>query len=708
MSRPDFFIEIFPVNASQVPALSAYTLEMQPHSPVSAAAIGGKLAYRLNLTFPGSWFYAEGRLLTDSPVSPVQMEISLDLLRNQMPDLYTPVASVDEDPRWQPSPISYAAYFEQTMVRKLRPELQKIVDAMTVTVPNAIVGREYHTQLWVCDGEGALSVSVESYVRYQQGVDELLRAGFVPADLMGKTVMDRTSPTMNAEVVGVAGPLSEHRERLLTLTRREVMQKLLQSATDDEPVLIVRNRETDYHYTASALYLLLSTTNAADWSQFGLHTAQTKQALHLTPERRALMVRAVSDVLKQYGVLGNAYNSRTHPHLFGLLDYMPDVAFGGGRVQPYSTERIAQEFAAHSVFFHNPRFQGAPIKIAVINTLGDAESEASDFIEAMRRELENKYGFAIELIRERKVRVVSDKNIESALRKVEKDAPHIVLAFFKEAPDESNGHHRHLKSITVSKGIAAHVIYQSVMHNVDAMPLVIMGLLAKTGNIPYALAEPLDFTDFVVGVAIVREATKQFDRITAIARIYRNNGALVRYVLHQEEVDTGDAVPLVVMQHLFPEDVLSDQRVLVHYEGPIEAETRLRMGRWATVLRAKLGIVEVMQQQVPRLYSLSGQISAPPWGSVFRLSDFEAFVATTQPTPEATPQPLHLRTHTQDMLKLPIEQAAYSVLVFTLLHYGTLSTPKLPVTVQNTDELRQWTTRGNLPEATQGDVPFWL
>jgi hypothetical protein len=53
-----------------------------------------------------------------------------------------------------------------------------------------------------------------------------------------------------------------------------------------------------------------------------------------------------------------------------------------------------------------------------------------------------------------------------------------------------------------------------------------------------------------------------------------------------------------------------------------------------------------------------------------------------------------------------VEAAVYSVLAWTLLHYGA-PTYKRPVTLHNADQWGNWATLGKLVSA-QGDVPFWL
>jgi hypothetical protein len=127
---------------------------------------------------------------------------------------------------------------------------------------------------------------------------------------------------------------------------------------------------------------------------------------------------------------------------------------------------------------------------------------------------------------------------------------------------------------------------------------------------------------------------------------------------------------------------------------------------WGKKLKAEFFPIEITQRDVPRLYALESTVTQAPWGSVFLLNDAEAFLISSIPSADSTPRPLQIRL---PLGNLPIEQAVYSVLCWTLLHYGTLGTPKMPVSIQNAENLTEWLRRGMLPDdASNGDVPFWL
>lgn len=698
----DLFIELFPIETATLPPLTIYQLRMKDEKK-DPNSIGGKLAFRLNRTFPGRWVWVCGTLLTDTPVSPVQMDITLDIMRGQVPELYEEVQAIEEDPRPHISPQMLAEFVLKSDIREAEADLRAALAKLNISLKNGVAERAYVLQTWDVAGMPSLSISLKSQVRFQRTLGQYLEAGHSPESAIGLRVMDRNSFSMTATLSAVTGTLGEHRERLLTLTKREAMQTLLKELPDSDVVFRVTNGEYDYEYPAGALFILIR-PESDDVARFGLIPQQLDQAVRLRPDMRAAMVRTLSDVLKQKNLIGNAYNSRTHPALFAQVDFLPNLIFASNRVLPYKTETLASDFMRGGIYKPHHRFQNNPIRLAVINTLED--DSGTLFVEALRRQMEKMTGFTIDLIKERKVRVLNTKNIESAVRVVEKEDAHAVLAFFKErGTGDNDANDAHLKSLTLGKGIAAQVLYETTINNPDAMPLVMMGILAKTGNIPFALAEPLEYCNYVVGLGMVRERMTRGDRVTALNRIYRSDGQFVRYVMETIELEKDEPVPFVVMQTLFPQELFENQQVIIHHDGIFAGETLRLLARWSTVMGAHFTPVEILRSQVPRLYGLEGKVTQAPWGSFFRVNDTEGFIVTTMPSFDTTAQPLHIRIRDGALV---IEQAVYSVLAWTLLHYGTQRIPKLPVTIQHSEDIAAWLAKGMLPSAKEGDMPFWL
>jgi argonaute-like protein implicated in RNA metabolism and viral defense len=237
------------------------------------------------------------------------------------------------------------------------------------------------------------------------------------------------------------------------------------------------------------------------------------------------------------------------------------------------------------------------------------------------------------------------------------------------------------------------------------MPHLITGIYARAGNIPYLLAEPLTYTDFVVGLDVFREQKKSGETLTSLARVYRKDGALVQSQIVNTPLSANEAIPYEVFDSLFPRKLFARKRALIHNDGHFRHSFLESLMLWGDEIGATFYPVEIVRRGVPRLYSLAnGKVDSPPYGATFRLNDHEAFVVVSVSPEDATPHPLHI--HCEE--PLTIEQAIHSVMAFTTLHYGAFKTPKLPVTIHNSDYLRESFLRGITPEKLEGSIPYWL
>lgn len=690
----DLFVELFPIEIEHIPPLAAYRVSFAANSKIT----GGRLAYQLRQITTGKWVWTQNRLVTDTPLGEDRIAQVIETIQRQSPKIAQAIKLIEYDSHWQPSAKAVADFVMQTVFRTLEYSLRDTLKPMNAHIPNAFILREPRLSTWVVDEHPSIALSIRSQLLYEHDLQQYLNQTTID-DVLGLTVIDKTSPSMLATIKAHIGKLGDHRERLLQLTKRSVMQGILRNSPDNTDILQVESGYNSYDYVATALQIVIHSQNH---QRFKIDSDLANKTLRLTPDFRAQMVRTASEVLKQKTLIGKAYNSRTHSHLFGTLDFMPSLEYGNSRVRPYTLDTLATDFVQNGLYARHPRFQDAPIRIAVINTLGD--NITRDFVEAIRRQIEKDFDFTIELIKERNVRVLSEKNLASAVRTIEKDDPQVVLAFFPDASGTTVSAET-LKSLTLAKGIASHIIYETTMHNPDAMGLVIMGILAKTGNIPFALAEPLDYAHMIVGLDWVHEKLTRTDRIVGLSRVYRRDGLFMRYFIDIQELESGEEPPLSIVQTLFPKMIFKGKKVIIHHNGYIPNGLLRQLENWAKQLGAIFYPIEILQRNIPRIYALEGKVTQAPWGSIILLGDTDSFAISSIPSSDSTARPLYIRT---PLANLSISQAVYSVLAWTLLHYGTLGTPKLPVTIQNTDKLAEWLARGILPENNNGDVPFWL
>ncbi|MEP7294302.1 MAG: hypothetical protein ABI835_21110, partial [Chloroflexota bacterium] len=486
------------------------------------------------------------------------------------------------------------------------------------------------------------------------------------------------------------------RQRLLETTHRTEIRQLIEETPGNHWVVRVLSGAREYDYLADMLDLVI---RPDDIEQFAINRPQVEKALHLKPALHAQMVKLVADVLKEANLIGAAYSTQNAPELYTGRAPKAALSLGKGRVRPYDAVKTALDVKESGSYTLPKRLESEPVRVVVINTLAD---EVNDFIEAMKRSLERDFSLKLEVVRERNMRVISQSNLESAVRLLQKETSDLTLVFLPEeadADEEEGVSERTTRVQTVGRGLPCLIIHEATMNNPDAMTQVIMSLIARARALPYVLAEPLAYADRVVGLSLITHNKREGDFLTGIARIYSNDGTLLRCVIAGAPLE--DGIPDALLARLLPRDLLHKQRVVIHSDGRLKRDAQRALGSWEDELNATFYPVEVIRAGVPRMYALNaGKIEPPRWGSILRLSETEAFVQTS----DTSVQPLHI--HAEPALS--IDQAAHSVLMFTLFHYGTLKMPKLPVTVHNADPIETGILRGVLPTELVTDVPFWL
>ncbi|MGJ3241099.1 MAG: hypothetical protein ACFE0Q_20480 [Anaerolineae bacterium] len=688
----DYLTEVFPVDASRIEQLTAY-------QPTMARGIAHILAQdlltRITRTFTGRWVWTGELILTDEAPAPIQIDIMLDVLRKEFPMIFGDLQGLQELTDWYPTVEDAGVFTAQWCEKMYDDRLRQLLRQHGTRIPNGYVMRDYHLAGWEVDGQPALSLRLQSRLLALYNVQMALTQG---DDVIGLQVIDKT----NARNIGIIteirdDDLASARERLLGGTLSSAMHDLLMTADPTDQVVTVSFGAVRREYVASALNIII---RPEEHERFSIDRTRLASAQNLPPATMASIVSSASDLLKVDQHIGNAYNNRTTPHHFIYLDHVPEMTFGNQRVRPYKLQTLANEFIVHGLFAKHLRFKDAPIRIAVINALDS--KLATDFVEAMRRQMERDFEFDISMIRERTIRVVSPSNLASAVRVVEKEQPHILLACFA---DDQEASYEYLKTLTLGKGIALQAIYESTMHNPDAMGWVIMGVLARTGSTPFVLTEPFDSVNLVVGLDWVREKLTRGDRVVGMTRIYRRDGYFMRYFMDIQELEPDVSPPMSMIQMLFPEPIFKGKRVMIHYHGTLPHLLLKALSAWGESLDAEFSFVEIHTECVPHIYALQEGIAQPPWGSVYLLNPVEAFVVSSSSQPDTMPEAIHLRIRQGDVT---IEQTIYAVLALTLLNYGTSIIPRLPVTIQNAEQLAGWLARGMLPNNVNGDVAFWL
>lgn len=709
----DLFAEIFPIEQSAIPFITAYQL----HGDISRLA--NRLAGRFRKQFGGVWYYQAPHLLTDTAPSRAELTIALDMLRAES-DEWGAIQSLSDVAHFSPTPMQQAEMTLRGKIRQHHEAMQKALNQFNEQFHNIIAERDFRLRPYAVGHQPAISISIASRLIYTQPIRQFVHSANHPDELSEKLIglwVTNHDSSLRGEISGVVGRLIEHRQRLLDLAIDDATRQWVTQTPDDDPVLKIRFGQEEVEYLGAMLRLLVRLPHLA---RFDVDPRKATHALQLPPDRRAQQVRALSDVLKGQAIISNAYSTRNTPQAFFSANFEMNLRFGDNRVRPYSAESLRYDFANCGVYKLKKSFTKTPIKICVVNTLS---FRVEDFVEAMQRQLKRHFSFTIEVIKERQVRVITQKNLESAIKVVEKENPDVILAFFPDAlaqgdddDAESSTPADTLQAMTLGRGLPTHLITETMLNDPDMMPLIIMGILGKTGNAPFILTEPLEHADWVIGLDVVRDTRKHPDNpkqsqtcLTAIARIYKADGEFVRYVTRQLIQDTPQ-VPYVLMRDLLPQRDFKEKRVVVHHDGALADDLLQALRGWGMAIKAQFYPVEILRTGTPRLYALGekGSVIKPQWGSAFKLNPHEALLVANIPAENITPQPLYVRTVDVGAGALPIEDALRGILVWSLLAYGTVGLPSLPVTIWKATQLAYWLRKGGTFHAQEGDAPFWL
>jgi hypothetical protein len=582
----------------------------------------------------------------------------------------------------------------------LEPAFREALSKVTFAVKHARVEPTVRAHPWSVGGQPALSLAASTRVTYARDVMTYAQALAKPADLVGLTAADRTS-SLEGDIVKVIGTLAQQRARLFGLSQRGDMRDLIRDAPDDAWVLRIEAKGEHYDYVAPALDLLVTMSTL---SRYDVKTQEVENALNLSPSVRAQLVKAVADIAKAHTLIGDAYSERNAPQFFASAMPKLGILWGMDRARMYDRARLGADFTQHGVQRRLSRFQTEPVRIVVLNALGE---DADIFLEALRRDLERTHKFSLEIVRERKIKVASPENLESAVRALVKVEADTLLAFLPDdtrvsavrAPDDA-----FVKAQAVARALPSLILHTAAIHDPDAMPHVIMGLLARAGNAPFIFEEPLPYADLIVGLAIERVTKKDGDHLTALARLYNNRGQALGWRAARVLVQVGDTLTEAMLARLLPRREIEARRILIHHQGRLRQNDLSALMAWEAANDAAIYPVEIITQGAPRLYSFANKrIDIPLPGSAFLLNEREALLATAAPNP-GTPPPLHVRS----LGALKLNHALDSIAALLLLNHGTMEKPRLPVTLVQGEDFTAAIMRGVFPEAESGERAWWL
>ena len=695
------FTEIFPVQRKKLPTLTLYQLKVS--GSIALDEIGGKVCYRLQTKFGGHWKWDKEKkyVITDSPQDePAIRQILQEIWEtSDEEDALRLLEGIEVLPNDTTSTQGVANFVARSLQDDFSQAINNVLTKYRKEATTYYVDPICRLRGWVVDNHPVVSVSITSKLEYKGDLKTYLSIHSDPAQLIGLNVTDKTKSFQTSmPVTGIVGRLGENdtRDRLLAFKPPAEMKHLIEQAPNDELVVKVDGK---YDYVVSALKIKI---HNADYTRFKIN-----EKLQIEAAQRVEYITSVASIIQGSGLVGRAYSTKTHKHLFlngNDIDYNPKLQIGNGKI--VSSDSIFRSLKKFSLYKSTTNKH---IHIAILNTSPQIP------LEALRRNLRNELSkgmdYKLTLAIEKEVPNASRGVLESALKEIAEKNPNIILGIIPK-PDFDTDEwtvYDEFKQLTLAKDLQSQVVQPHNVNNQHIIGNVVLGILAKTGNIPYVLADPITYADLVVGLDVARHKKRNLPgtmNSAGMARIYFSNGELMRYNIREAMLE-GEIIPPHILQNIFPQTEFAGKKILIHRDGDLPDAEKIALMEWGNQIGATFYFVEVIKSGTPRLYaSQNGKIVKAPKGRILKLSETEALLVSSEfPAGfRATPQPIRVRTHPPFSLK----HALHSVLSLTLLHYGSLRLPRLPVTTHYADKISSMAVKGLKPETLDGEIPFWL
>lgn len=726
-------VDVFPIHfdLSQYP-LAAYDLQAQ-----NAIEIGGTLAARIRSIkhVPAAWIKTEKLLITPQSFSMQNVLEVVEELWTMELEGFDLVENVTLRNDWSPSAEAISQFVVRGILDFAKSTVKNILSKERFIVRNVIIDRSYELKGIVLHNQPALQITVNSPMSSSQKLKDLYQESS-PDSIIDVAVKCKDT---KGHVEAIIGELKDHRTRLKRYNPTDYDVTLLDKLPDNHPIISVRpyHKSKPYHYPLGVLDL---TVDLPGLRQLGLREPEIKQVtkrLKISPPDRAPLILQVRDGLVGFlkpkypsVTIGNRYQSDTHSEYFFTSDdigFSTQLCFGTQLATVSRDTEMLKAISDYGLYSRSKYFDpdNPVMKIGVVDATKYTEQQSRARTEQLSRIVRYLKQLGIEVKRATDlIRVDEDSpsrlrsGLSNSLTQIIKSKPHIILVYLPDSDknlsiDDPQSLYNSAKALCVREGIASQMIYEGTVSNKWADDNLIVGILGKTGNVPYVLADELEYADLVVGLDVSRRIKSKAAGTmssAALSRVYTNQGALLGYRAITGIAVEGEIIPQNVLESILPESEFRGKRVVVHRDGRFVGNELESLLNWGEAINAKFYPIEIVKSGASRFYTQEGNIvSQAHKGSIFYVNDKTAYLVSTPPPsgkdgPFSTAIPIEIVNHSG----LLLNHALHSVLSLTLLHYGSVRAIRLPVSTHSSDKIAGFLSRNIIPGFIHDDVPFWL
>ncbi|MEH1806948.1 Piwi domain-containing protein [Nostoc sp.] len=741
---PIFLAEIFLLNIPQ-PNLICFRL-----TPRVDTEIGNRLSWRFSQKFPDIIvIFADGNFWVLA--KPDQPMPTLDELRKALTEIQEELKKDIGDRyysiQWVSQPQISADILSELAIRILK--IRRPFSYFSIPFNKIEVRRE--AKFWAEAIEiknishPAIAITIRSSFVFKGKLSDFYENHPYrqnPRDLLiGLNVRD-IEKNSSATIVDIEGTIGEREEELLNYKPASTSEIAIREAPRDQPVVLVQfgKNKKRYPYAMAALIPCITEDTAKKFDvNYGDLLKEAKIPYQERQNSLASYKKEAALALSIYGFVlsETCINSRKSGNCFELflpLEFKLEdtqLLFGKEKSgQNFISRRgdVLKGLSQGGVYRRQSQYEDKTIPIR-ITALKLCDLKVDPFIREVQQRLK-RYGFESIIVHRVGVSVssssISDdrEKVEQAINELMAIPTDIVLTFLPQSDrhadnSDDGSFYSFISSRLLRREIASQVIYEETLKNTsnygNILHQIIPGILAKLGNLPFILAEPLEIADYFIGFDVSRISKKKgfgSRNVCASVRLYDKRGEFIRYRL-EDALTEGETIDKRTLERFLPSAELRQKTVLIYRDGRFCGDEIKNLRERAKVIGSKFILVECVKSQIPRLYKFQQSVvTAPTKGLALRLSPYEVILVTTEVKSEkmGLPYPLRLKVipdpeHEQ---QVSIEILIEATLKLTLLHHGALKEPRLPVPLYGSDKIAYRRLQGIAPGTVEGDRQFWL
>ena len=529
----------------------------------------------------------------------------------------------------------------------------------------------------------------------------------------------------------IIGTCKTERDRLLSYDLIPKTREIIQNSDDEDLVVSVKQNNTDSYgdYVIDGLELSINPKNChlIGLDQYESYRKLAKISLAQWTDLLEQGKKFVQPILRDWGIqVSKDYvNSIDNQDIFFhsnnfQLDTV-QLLFGKGKQFP--RDSIKKGLKQGGVFSCHQNFaQEKTIKTVALKLCKDKAKNLLNELTSGFKQV----GFQVEFIKKIPIEVSGQMSeddvakIDSELERAIALQPDLFLTILPEGDqqldDTSQGsYYHHISQQLLKQGIPSQMIKVENLNNRYIINNLVLGILAKLGNLPFVLAQPLKVADCFLGLDVARLRKSKGNgtqNACACVRLYGKQGEFIKYYLEQDRLE-GEEVTPKILRKLTPSKDLADRTVLMFRDGRFRGKEIEFLNERGKANNTNFIFVEVTKTKTCRLFNYQlqdgkKQLQIPNRFLIFRHSNRAATVVTTQPQQSVgIANPIRITIREEGVVpefKLVLE----ATFKLCLLHHGSYQEPRLPVPIYASDMIGYKTLKGLYHTNPEGDCQWWL